>query len=489
MKWSSLATGLTIVLQLVFASLMARLLNAEAFGLAAVGIIVIRCGSYFAQLGVAQRFVQEDNLTEQTIRAGMSVSLIVGVAFCLLFQLIALPAADFFGDRRIEPITRVLALSFVTSGLGSASLALLRRQLAFGRLAAIELSSYGLGYGITGVLLALAGFGVWSLVYASLCQSLFSLSASLFANRRWPILSWEWTTMFNLFPVGVTISLISFLEFAGSSLDTFLIGLFERVESLGVYNRVFMLAYLPLYALTTTASRVLFPYFSRLQNDRESLTKGILISLTAIPLIIVPVSLSLAVCAEEAVLVVLGDQWVAGIEILPPLTLAVLFRMLSHLGGVTCDATRRLREKVILHVSSLLATAGILIALKPYGILGFAWGLCVGELLLAVGYVVAVRLIISISYLDMIRPLIVSIRVGAVCAAAVSGVSFLLKSFPLGAFETLVMAIAVGSLVLSLQVIVFPSRTISSSLALVTGMEFGTATIGKRFKSLLAFAL
>ena len=76
------------------------------------------------------------------------------------------------------------------------------------------------------------------------------------------------------------MSLISFFEAIASNLDTLIIGRFIGATSLGIYNRAFMLVNLPMYYLTTSFSRVLFPSFSRIQAEFPRLKKAYLSSIT-----------------------------------------------------------------------------------------------------------------------------------------------------------------------------------------------------------------
>lgn len=53
LKWSSISTITTAVMQLGYTAVMSRLLNPSDFGLVAMGGVVLRFGQYFAQMGMS----------------------------------------------------------------------------------------------------------------------------------------------------------------------------------------------------------------------------------------------------------------------------------------------------------------------------------------------------------------------------------------------------------------------------------------------------
>jgi len=484
-QWSSVATGTNIVLQIGFTAVMARLLDPETYGLIAIANVVVRCGTYFAQMGIGQAIVQARSLNQKVIGSGFTASIGFGITFCALVQLIASPAAIFFGDERLEPVVRWLSLSFVTSAIGSTSVALLKRKLDFKSIARIDIASYAIGYGCTGAILAMSGFGVWSLVCASLGQS-FLASIMAYLRERHPLrLSFDWRSYQPFLMFGGTVSIISFLEFAGSSLDSAAIGFFEGTSSLGIYNRSFMLVYLPAYAFTTSVSRVLFPLFSKIQSDKNRLADGFLSSLSLVSVVIVPACFGMAICAKEIVVSVLGDNWFACVELLPILSLVILFRMVSHLGGVLCDATANLARKVWLQVGYLVTLSVSFGLMRGYGLKGFALALLLTESGLFIGYTFAVRSVLSIQLRAILHPYLLSTRIGILSAGAIGAALLVLNMFPVHMTIRLVIAMVIGAATLGVQLLVVPSKAVAMLFERVTSVNFRNSSLGSRLHAII----
>ncbi|UOQ70037.1 lipopolysaccharide biosynthesis protein [Hymenobacter cellulosilyticus] len=298
-KWSTAATILTALMQVGYTAIMARLLTPAAFGVVALANVVLRFGGYFAQMGMEQAIIQKQELTKEDIRAAFTASVVLGVVFGGLLILLAPASVYVFHEPEVVPVAQALALSLVLTGLSATALSLLRRGMQFRTLALVEVSSYIVSYGGVGVSMALNGYGVWSLVAASVAQGLLVGLLAYMVTRHSvvPLLSWEhYQPLWNY---GSRISLISFLEFIGSSLDTLIIGRVLGTALLGVYNRAWMLVSLPMYMLTTSVSKVIFPAFSQVQADPVRLRKVYLSSVTLVAAFILPTAAGMMVAAPS----------------------------------------------------------------------------------------------------------------------------------------------------------------------------------------------
>jgi len=425
LKWSYISTITNAVLQIGFTAVMARLLEPRAFGLVAMAGVVLRFGSYFAQMGVAQALIQKKDISNEDIRAAFTSTLILGLLFFALAWAIAPFAIYIFDNSEVIPVIRVMAFSFVLTGLSTTALSLLRRNLKFRSLAIIEISSYALGYGGVGVRLAYSGFGVWSLVVAALSQSALSAILSYLFSRHDVSFMFFWKYYKELYSFGSRVSIISFFEFIGSNLDTLAIGHFLGANLLGIYNRAFMLVNLPIYYLTTSFSRVLFPSFSRIQLEIQRLKKAYLSAITLIAALIIPVCIGIMVASREIVLLILGEKWSAAIPVLQILAIAVPISMLSHFGGIVCDATANLNSKFIMQVTYVILLVILFFFFRRFGLTGFATAIVVGELLRNSAYLYLMKRVLKTSYKEMFS----AYQPGLINGFIVGGTIFLASLF------------------------------------------------------------
>lgn len=378
-KWTYLSTVVSFVMQLVLTAILARLLAPAAFGLIAMAWLVLRFGQYFAQMGIGQAIVQRQEISRAHIAAGFWSSVAVGAVFSLAVWVAAPLASVLFESPQLVPVLRAMGLTFALSGTSAAAGALLRRQMRFRGMAIADMAAYAAGYGVVGVTLALSGWGVWSLVAASLGQAAVVTVAynALARPSVVPVLNWR--PYRDLLGFGSLVSVISFLEFVNANLDTLAVGRIAGPTSLGYYSRALSLTGLPLVYMGTSLSRVLFPSFSKIQAETARLGRAYLSVITVFAGVGLPIAFGMSGAAREIVTVVLGPQWSPSVPVMRLVAVGSAAALLSHFAGITLEATARLKEKVIVRLTQLVVFATLLLVLGRYGLTGFALAFVVSE--------------------------------------------------------------------------------------------------------------
>jgi lipopolysaccharide exporter len=372
-KWTTVATIFNSVMQVGYTSIMARQLDPRAFGLIAMANVVLRFGGYFSSMGLTQSLIQKQDLTKEDIRASFTSSFFLATTFFAGVWLLAPYVTVFFPkEPELVPLLRVMVITSFIINLSSTSNSLLRREIRFKEVAITDIISNLIAYPCVGIYLAYHDFGVYSLVYASITQSALYGLISYGFTRHNLLLIFGWRHYKALLAYGSKISVIGFTEFLGSELDTILMGRFLGAKETGYYNRGFMLINLPVYLVTTSFTKVLFPSFSRIQSDLERLTKIYLSTVTMTASALIPVGFGIAGCAPEIVKIMLGEGWEPAIPVLQILSIGVCVGFISMFGGIVCDSTANLSKKIVLTASYPFILIALCFAFKPYGMIGFA---------------------------------------------------------------------------------------------------------------------
>lgn len=452
-SWAYAGTVVGALTQLAYTATMGRLLEPADFGLVAMALVVQRFGSYFAQMGVGRALIQKSDLDVADVRVGVTTSVLLGL-FVGGAMVAAAPLAGLFFDTdAVTPVVRVLALSFVLSSLGHIATSLLRRELRFRALSIIEVTAQAVAFLGVGIGMALLGFGVWSLVGAQLALSLLETGLAYAVRRHSLVPLLTWYRARALYSYGSRISVISFFEFIGSSLDTLVIGRWSGQQALGHYNRALLLVNLPFQQVVKGLSGVLFPAFSRIQGDIPRLRGAYRSGLGMVAAFLMPTAAGLAVAAPELVRVVLGPQWNLAAVVVPALAIAGTVNFLSHLGGVVCDATATLNRKLVLQIAYVLVLGGLLfVAGTQDQLIFFAFAVAGAQVFRHVLYMALLRRVLGFGIGDHLR------IYGPVLAAAVlvggclTAVTLLLRPLvPVGI--VLAGQVATGVLVMMLSLL------------------------------------
>lgn len=488
-KWTTAATLTTSLLQIGYTATMARLLSPAAFGLVALAGVILRFGSYFAQMGMEQAIIQKPDITRNDVRAAFTSSVALSLVFAGLLVLGAPLAAGLVRQPEVVPVVRVLAVGLLLTGLNATALSLLRRRMQFRALALMEVASYVLSYGGLGIGLALQGYGVWSLVAATLGQGLLLTVLSYGAERHAVRPLFDWATYRPLLAYGSRMSAISFLEFITGSLDTLLIGRLLGAAALGIYSRGWQLIGLPVYMLTTSVSKVVFPSFSQLQSDRARLKTVYLGSITLIATLVLPICAGAAVAAPEIVRVMLGPNWTATIPILRVVCAAFGLSMVTMFAGVVCDATATLTPKLWLNLGYAVLLTGLFFGLSRFGLLGVAGAVVAGEVIRTVLYLLLMRRVLGVRTAEVLGSYVPGLLAGVAVAAGIAAVRLLLPPGTVPASVLLLLEMLTGALLLAALAIGAPPARLRSVLRrLLARLQEGPPSPGRAQQLLCAFA-
>ncbi|MBC5772980.1 lipopolysaccharide biosynthesis protein [Pontibacter sp. KCTC 32443] len=466
-KWGSASTIANAVMQIGYTAIMARILSPEAFGLVAIAGVIIRFGSYFANLGLNKAVVQQEELTKDHIRAAFTSSAILGLLFTGIIWAVAPIAAMFFKNPDAIPIVRAMAFAFLISGLSSTALSLLERNMQFKAISILETVSYIISYLGAGITLAYLGFGVWSLIYATLLQMVILLIGAYAVVRHNILFTFDWQVYKPLFSYGSRMSLISFLEFLSINLDTILIGRFLGDFRLGIYNRSRELISQPMHMLTRTIIKVMFPSFSKLQSDNERLGKAYLSSITFLATLIIPVCFGILVAAPEIVALLLGDKWIAAVPVLQILCLGIPLSFITMFAGMICDAKAALNSKIVLNVAFMVVISIFFFLFKGFGLLGFASAIVLGELVKIIFYQKIINRELNISYRQQISVYLPGVINGSIIAVAIYVVSSLFRSPDVSILVVLLAQILTGAILLAILTLFFPHKLLRADIGLL----------------------
>jgi PST family polysaccharide transporter len=379
-QWRSASLLLQGLLQFGFGILLARLLSPADFGLAAMAMIVVGLTATFAEVGLNSAVVYLRPLTERHLRAAFTLSVLVALILAAGLFLLAPAVARPF---RAEGLTRILqteALLFVLTAPGITALALLRRNLDFRRLFLVEVGSYVVGYGAVATILALLGFGVWSLVLGVLAQAGLSSILALTACRHptRPLLAVHEAR--QLFGYGAAATLNSLVSYAARNTDSFIIGRWLGASPLGLYTRAFNLITVPLYYLGTATTGVLFPAMSEIRADVRRFRTAYFLGVQVTVLIAAPLSVGVAVAGPHLIAGLYGEGWSGATLPLQILAAAGVFRAVYRLAGAVTYASGNVMAEVQRQATfTLVVAAG--------GIIGTAWGIAGVAVALSVGIV------------------------------------------------------------------------------------------------------
>ncbi|TRX20896.1 MOP flippase family protein [Flavobacterium franklandianum] len=381
LKWAFMDQILSQVLLLFFGVFLARILPPSAFGLVAMVTMFTNFAALFIDLGFGVALVQKIDADEEHFSSVFWLNLIIGLFLYVFFFFTAPFISYFFNQPDINILIRVISLSFIISSLTSVQSNLLIRELKFKQKVIFNWIAIILGYTLA-FYLAYNGFGVWSIVWMTLVTSATNSILYWFASNWHPSFVFNKVKIKELSSFGLNVLGDTSVNYWSRNFDNFIIARLLGSTELGLYSRAYSLMLLPLRNISSVITKVMFPAFSKKQNDVATIKRYYLRIIKYIALLTFPAMIGLSLVSKEFILLLFGTNWAGMIPVLTLLSLVGAVQSIFSLNGMIYNS---LGKANIAFKVSLLVNFVLIIAFSigvNYGILGIAWSYLIASMLL-----------------------------------------------------------------------------------------------------------
>jgi PST family polysaccharide transporter len=344
------------------------------------------------EFGIGTAVVTLRRLTRDEIAQLNTLSLLIGVGGICASVMAAHPLAAFFSAPELPMVIIAMSLSFIPGAARTIPYASLEKQFRFRLLGAID-ASEAVVTAVSIVLLALSGFGYWSLVFGTLTGALVSTGLMLGVARQplaWPNLAALRATMgFSADVLGARLS-----WYVYTHADFLVAGRMLGERALGYYSLAWTLAWAPIEKTTSVLLRLTPPFFAAVQDRPDELRRYLLNLTAGLAILAFPATVGLSLVADDFVLLVLGEKWIPIVAPLRILSVYSGFRAIAPLIAQILTAMGETRAILMINVAAA--------CLLP---LGFVVGSQAGTVGIASAWVVMHPLVILPLYLRLFRRL------------------------------------------------------------------------------------
>ncbi|MEA3407263.1 MAG: lipopolysaccharide biosynthesis protein [Chloroflexota bacterium] len=323
------ASGITMVSGFARSVLLARLLTPEDFGVMALALILLSFAGQVSDFGFSQALIHRDTNIPKAASTHFTLRLSLSVVTAIIVIIIS-SILDRLSLSHPHLTQALLVLSFfhVISALNSTPQTILRKNLDFKFLAILDvITSLSMTFGA--VTMALVGLGFWSLVGEQAIAVLIR-SLGLWGFKR------PWKPTFGLdkaitrwyFGFGSSVFFSSGLTKLLDQFDDFWTGTALGSIALGFYSRAYEFARYPRRVIAIPITKVFFPTYARLQQDRLRLSKAYYRASSLIVRMGFLFSLILVLVVPEFIRIFIGAKW---LPIVPTFRLMIFYTLLDPL--------------------------------------------------------------------------------------------------------------------------------------------------------------
>ncbi|EAW36468.1 lipopolysaccharide biosynthesis protein [Lyngbya sp. PCC 8106] len=325
-NWGSQAGSLIVFL------ILARLLTPEAFGLIGLANVFLAFMRIFLEQGFSQALIQRQEIEPEELDTAFWTHVVSGLLLTIISFLLSGFIAGIFDQPKLIPIIQCFSFLFFFKSLSHVHKAILSREFAFKVMAVRTIIGITIG-GIVGIVMALSGFGVWSLVSQQFIYEAVEVFIIWGAIDWRPKLRFSFKHLRSLLSFGSNILALKFLSFFNKRTDNLLIGYFLGEVALGYYMIAFRVLEVMNQLLISTTKQVALPTFSRLQTEPERFRQAFYKVTLFTSLIAFPTFLGMIIFTPELVLVLFGEQWLPSVPVMQILAFAGIINAISFFNS------------------------------------------------------------------------------------------------------------------------------------------------------------
>ncbi len=308
--------------------ILARILTPNEFGIIAIIIIFINLANVIVEGGLTAALVQKRNADNIDFSTIFISSLLLSVILYFVLYLSSPIIAKFYDNNELISVIRVLAIIVVPCSINSIQKAYVSRYLLFGSMFKCAFIAILIS-GISGVVMAYNGYGVWALVIQTILNQVL-VTALMFRFVDWrPQLIFSKIRFVKLFDFGWKIFVSNFIIALYEDIRGLLIGKIFQPSVLAYFDRGKQFPSLIMGNINTSIQSVLFPTFSA-EQDNLIKVKRMMRSATQVSCFVVfPLLLYLVISAEPLVKVLLTDKWLSTVPFIRIFSIAFILMPLQ----------------------------------------------------------------------------------------------------------------------------------------------------------------
>ena len=331
-KWTLIQSVIVGLLGPLVLIIQVRYLTPREMGYVAIIMIVIALLQVIENMGMSQAIIQNDQFNNRVFTSlfvlNIILSLVIGLALYLSAPLIQ-------SLYKLDGLSQYLRLIVIVIIVQSPSLilkAVLQKELLMRPLSIIEIFKKII-QALALITMFILGFGVLSVVYAAILETVIGTIALVgyFLNRQ--IVKFDrFESIEEIMPYlkfGALISIKQIFTNVVLKVDEILIGLVLSPEVLGLYHFAKNMLERVRLVLTSTFSRVLFPYFSKLQHNLTELNFVYNKITEILALLAFPIFTGIALTAQYFIPVIFGENWIGSLNIFRIISLGLIPMLLT----------------------------------------------------------------------------------------------------------------------------------------------------------------
>lgn len=308
--WTSISTVVTVLSQFARLMILTRFLEKSDFGLVSIVNTVIGLCITFTDLGFASAIMYKKDITQKEYSTLFWMQLVIFAVLYLILWGLSPLVATFYEEPQLTILIPIAALSVLFQAFGKLYDTVLQKNYQFKTIAFRNISTNIFSLFVA-VVLALNGFGVYSLIFSTLIYAIILNAWNFMSGIKVQKLIFYCNpkSVIELLKIGVFQTGTRILDFISNKIDVMIIGKLLGTEILGVYDLAKNLVNTLVDLIRTVVSKVALPILSNSNDNDEVVKSRFLIMSKVVAYVIIPIGVAIAIFSKEILWIVYGPKY------------------------------------------------------------------------------------------------------------------------------------------------------------------------------------
>ncbi len=392
------AQGVTFIVSII----LARIIDPEVYGTIAIVTIFTTILQIFVDSGLGTALIQKKNADQKDFSTVFWTNFFVCIFLYIIMFFLSPVIADFFSDKYLKNIIRVLSLIIIVSGIKNVQIAYVSRKLIFKKFFFSTLIGTLLA-AVMGIVMAYMGFGVWALVFQQILNNVID-TCILWITVEWrPTFEFSFKRLKNLFSYGWKLLLSSLIDAIYNDIWQFIIGKVYTKSDLAFYNRGKQFPQFVVLNINNSIDSVLLPVMSKEQESTYNVKKMASLSIKISTFCMAPIMLGLFAIAPNFVKLILTDKWLGCVPYLRIFCVTYMFYPIHTANLNAIKAVGRSDLFLKLEIIKFIVGIGLLFATLKHGVMIMSYSLLISSLISQIINSWPNKKLLSYSYLEQVK--------------------------------------------------------------------------------------
>ena len=403
--WGGISSGMQQVLNLLFGIFLARMLNAEDYGMIGMLTIFSLISGTLQESGFTAALINKQDVTSRDYNAVFWSSVLIGCSLYLILSLCAPLIARFYGRPELETLSRFVFLGFVVTSTGTVPNAILSRNLMVKQKTIAQLSAL-LASGTVGVTLAYHGMAYWGLAVQNLVFVTVLMSIYWYFTPWRPSFRFDFRPLKTLFGFSSRMMATQLFTQINNNIFSVILGRFFQPSQVGYYTQANKWNMMGTSIINTMMNGVAQPVLAQVATERERQLSVFRKMLRFTSFVSFPCMFGLGLISNEFIVLAVTEKWLPSVPILQMLCIWGAFLPVTSMFSNLVISRGKSNIFMWNTIALGLIQLTLLLLLYPYGVHSMiAAFVTVNILWLGIWYHYVHREI-GLTFMDMFRDIV-----------------------------------------------------------------------------------